>query len=67
VIHGENGFLAEVGDTAAMSQYALQLLTNPALYHTFREACIVRAKSVFCCNQIREVYENIYERILQLE
>ena len=67
VIHGENGFLAEVGDTAAMSQYALQLLTNPALYRTFREACIVRAKSVFCCNQIREVYENIYERILQLE
>ncbi len=65
VVHAETGYLAAVGDTAAMAEYALQLLTDNTLYHKFYEACIRRAQTVFCNEIICQTYEDIYYRVLQ--
>jgi len=64
VIHGECGFLAPVGDTEAMADYALRLLTDDALYARFREACLRRARNEFNSERIIDQYEQIYYRVL---
>ncbi len=64
VIHGECGFLAPVGDTEAMADYALRLLTDDALYARFREACLRRARNEFNSERITDQYEQIYYRVL---
>lgn len=40
VVPGETGFLAPIGDTKRMADYAVQLLSNDALAATFKEACV---------------------------
>lgn len=64
VLHGETGFLAPVGDTEAMAEYALRLLTDDALYARFREACLKRARNDFNSERIADQYEQIYYRVL---
>lgn len=64
VSHGETGFLAPIGDTVRMANYAMQLLSDPVLYHQFSEACLDRACNKFCNDYIAEQYEQIYLRVL---
>jgi N-acetyl-alpha-D-glucosaminyl L-malate synthase BshA len=64
VIHGQTGFLAEVGDVETMARYAIRLLTDPALHRTFSENGIVRAQEFFCADRVAEQYEAIYRRVL---
>ena len=67
VTHGETGFLASVGDVAAMSAYAEQLLLDDKLHEQFRLACISRARNEFCNDVITTQYEQIYYRALGIE
>ncbi|GGA23283.1 N-acetyl-alpha-D-glucosaminyl L-malate synthase BshA [Paenibacillus physcomitrellae] len=67
VKHGETGYLAPIGDTAAMADFALQLLHDDALAAKMREACISRAKTQFNSDKITKQYEQIYYRVLQAE
>jgi N-acetyl-alpha-D-glucosaminyl L-malate synthase BshA len=67
VTHGETGFLAPIGDTDLMSQYAITLLSNPKLYDRFTKACLDRARHVFCNDVITAEYEKIYYRVLGKE
>jgi len=64
ISHGETGFLAPVGDTAAMAGYVRQLLSNPALHKSMSEKGIARAKNCFGDYQIMKLYEQIYYRVL---
>ena len=64
VIHGQTGFLAEVGDVETMARYAIRLLTDPALHRTFSENGIARAQEFFCADRVAEQYEAIYRRVL---
>lgn len=64
ISHGETGYLAPIGDTGAMSQYVLKLLTDPQLYRQFSQAGIERATHRFCNDSITSEYEKIYYRIL---
>jgi len=67
VVHGETGFLAPIGDTKRMADYAVQLLSNDALAATFKEACLKRACGQFCDGLITQQYEQIYYRVLGRE
>lgn len=64
VIHGETGFLAEVGDTESMARECIRLLVDPELYSRISEACTARAKHTFCSEASVERYEDIYYRIM---
>jgi N-acetyl-alpha-D-glucosaminyl L-malate synthase BshA len=37
-VHGETGYIAEIGDIDRMARYAVELLTNPARYQHFSES-----------------------------
>ncbi len=67
VSHGETGFLAPVGDTAAMADHVIRLLSDEELYRQFSQACIRRATHQFCNNTITAQYEDIYCRVLGRE
>ncbi|CAG5087057.1 N-acetyl-alpha-D-glucosaminyl L-malate synthase BshA [Thermobacillus xylanilyticus] len=67
VAHGTTGFLAPVGDTERMAEYAVQLLSDESTYARFREACLERARTTFCNDRITAEYERIYYRVLGIE
>jgi len=67
VAHGSTGFLAPVGDTERMAEYAIRLLGDDAMYARFREACLERARTIFCNDRITAEYERIYYRVLGIE
>ena len=64
ITHGETGFLAPIGDTEQMAEYAIRLLNEPALYSAVSKKCLERAASQFCSERITAQYERIYYRVL---
>ncbi|GIP32422.1 N-acetyl-alpha-D-glucosaminyl L-malate synthase BshA [Paenibacillus sp. J2TS4] len=64
VTDGETGYLAPIGDTEQMAAGVLRLLTDEALYRSFTEACLYRARNTFCNDLITYQYEQIYYRVL---
>ncbi len=67
VTHGETGFLAPIGDTGAMAEYAVRMLLDNTMYERMSEACIKRARTKFCNDMISRTYEDIYYRVLNRE
>lgn len=63
VRHGIDGFLAPVGDTKQMADYAVQLLRNPQLWNEFSLAGMQHARAQFSAAAIVEQYEEIYYRV----
>lgn len=63
-VHGETGYIAEIGDVDRMAKYAVDLLTQPAKYSVFSEACRRRAVEQFRKEAIVPLYEEYYRRIL---
>ncbi len=64
VVHGETGYIAEIGDVERMAKYAIDLLTNEARYKLFAEASRKRAVEVFSADKVVDQYEKYYERVL---
>ncbi|MFD2672928.1 N-acetyl-alpha-D-glucosaminyl L-malate synthase BshA [Marinicrinis sediminis] len=64
ITHGETGYLAPIGDTSTMTRYAIDLLKDERKYADFREACLQRARQVFCNDLVAGEYEDIYYRVL---
>jgi L-malate glycosyltransferase len=62
-VHGQTGFIAEIGDIDRMARYAIDLLTNPSKHALFAEAARKRAIE-FESSKIIMQYEQHYERIL---
>ncbi|MDF2721630.1 MAG: N-acetyl-alpha-D-glucosaminyl L-malate synthase [Paenibacillus sp.] len=67
VTHGHTGYLADIGDTSLMADYAVQLLSDPDLYKAMSAACLYRARKTFCNDLITAQYEQIYYRVLGRE
>jgi len=65
-IPGETGFLAEVGDTEAMSNYAIQLLSNPDYLANMKEKAFQQA-CTFDISNIIPQYEQLYSRFCRME
>ena len=63
-IHGETGFLADVGDVNTMAQYAIQILRDTETLARFRENALARAK-LFDIELVVPQYESYYEEVLK--
>lgn len=65
VTHGSTGFLAPIGDSAAMADYTIRLLSDPQLAERLSSECISRAKEQFNSQRIMDQYLGIYQRVLK--
>ncbi len=64
-VHGETGYICEIGDVERMAKYAVELISNPSRYARFSEAARRRAVEMFDASIIIPKYEQYYERVLQ--
>ncbi len=62
-IHGETGYIAEIGDIERMSKYAIELLSNEKKYKLFSKRARERAME-FNQEDIIRKYEKYYETVL---
>ena len=65
VLHGECGFLSEVGDVEEMAENCLRLLTDDELYGRFSRKARELAVTNFNISKITGMYENFYHSILE--
>lgn len=61
---GVNGYLAPVGDVAAMSRRVIELLTSEDTFGRVSEAARRNAESRFCAAKLIKRYEDHYARLL---
>ncbi|MCI0412639.1 N-acetyl-alpha-D-glucosaminyl L-malate synthase BshA [bacterium] len=64
VVHGETGFLANLGDVDKMAEYSLEILRNSSLRQRLGENGRRRAIEVFDQKKIVPLYEKYYEKVL---
>jgi N-acetyl-alpha-D-glucosaminyl L-malate synthase BshA len=64
VVHGETGYVAEMGDTQRMAKYVVDLLTNQKKYDRFAAASRQRAVECFRTELVVPEYESLYERLV---
>jgi N-acetyl-alpha-D-glucosaminyl L-malate synthase BshA len=64
-IHGETGYLSNVGDVDEMAKNAIYLLQNETLFQEFRQNSLKRAK-VFSLKNVLPLYEDIYDRLVKI-
>ena len=62
-VHGETGYLAEVGDVDSMANFGLEILQNPEKHEAFKANAYTRALK-FSIKEIVPKYEAAYERAL---
>ncbi|WP_414053686.1 N-acetyl-alpha-D-glucosaminyl L-malate synthase BshA [Macrococcus equi] len=63
--HNETGYIVDVGDTEAASEYALKLLTDDTLYQQFQQAMAIDIKNRFHSKIITDQYEEIYQSLIK--
>jgi len=59
-VHGETGYIAEIGDIDRMARYAIELLTNEGKRAMFGNAARRRAVEQFDAHKIVNQYEEYY-------
>jgi N-acetyl-alpha-D-glucosaminyl L-malate synthase BshA len=62
-IHGESGYLSEVGDVEDMAKNALKILETPEIHQKFKDNARARAEQFDIKNIIKN-YEKLYESML---
>jgi N-acetyl-alpha-D-glucosaminyl L-malate synthase BshA len=65
VVHGETGYVAEMGDTQRMAKYVVDLCTNQKKYERFAGASRKRCEDEFRTELLVPQYEAIYERVVR--
>jgi len=65
IVHGETGYLVELGDVKAASDYALKILSDDTTLKQFRNASLKRAKETFYSETIVNQYIDLYNRLLK--
>lgn len=66
VVHGESGWLSEVGAVDKMTEDSVRLLEDPELHQAFSRAARQRAVSVFEEKAIVAQYLALYESLLEI-
>jgi N-acetyl-alpha-D-glucosaminyl L-malate synthase BshA len=62
---GQNGCLAEVGDTARMARCAIELLSDESRLRQMGKRARLAAQSRFCSTKIIPQYEDFYRAVLE--
>jgi len=63
MIQGETGYMADIGDINAMSNYALNILRKDDVLNVFKKNAAAHARK-FDISNIIPLYEKLYERFL---
>ncbi len=63
-IHGETGFLADLGDVDTMAKYAIEILEDEEKLKAFRKNALAQARR-FDLKSIIPQYEKYYEEVLE--
>jgi len=63
-IHGETGFLSDVGDVEDMSKNAIHILKDEELHEQFKKAARQHAEK-FDIEKILPIYEDLYKKVLK--
>jgi len=63
-VHGETGYIAEIGDIDRMARYSVELLTNEVKRRQFGLAGRARAEQNFDVRKIVTMYEDYYAECL---
>jgi glycosyltransferase involved in cell wall biosynthesis len=63
-VHGETGYIAEIGDIDRMARYAVELLTSEPKHALFRAAARKRAVEQFDIHKIVNRYEQYYDECM---
>lgn len=61
-VHGKTGYLADVGDVAAMAKFAIKILEDEATLQTFKDNALAHAAE-FSIDKIVPMYEALYEQV----
>ena len=64
VVHGETGYVAELGDVQRMAKYAIELLGDERKWDLFSRNSRKRAVEKFNSDLIVPLYEKLYEEAL---
>lgn len=64
IVHGETGYLADLGDIDTAAKYAIELLNDDRRLEQFSERSYERARDVFHSRQIIKQYMKLYEDLL---
>lgn len=64
ILHGETGYLTEVGNVERMASYVIELFEDKNKYEKFSEQARERAVKLFDKNLIVPKYEQFYAKIL---
>ncbi|MDW3973963.1 N-acetyl-alpha-D-glucosaminyl L-malate synthase BshA [Staphylococcus saprophyticus] len=63
--HEDTGYIVNVGDDEVASAYAIQLLTNPELYHEMQTRMLEDVANRFSSDLIADQYEYYYKKMLE--
>ena len=63
-IHGQTGYLTDVGDVKAMAAFSLELLKDEKKLEQFKENALHQAQN-FHINNIIPMYETLYENVMK--
>lgn len=66
-VHGQTGYISEIGDVDRMARYGIDLLRDRKRYERFSRAARERAEAQFSADLIVPQYEEYYRQILELE
>lgn len=61
--HGVNGYVAELGDTASASEFAVRILEDEGLHRQFSEESMRMVRERFNSEQIVDQYEALYQKV----
>lgn len=64
IVHGETGYISELGDLESAASHAIKLLSNDQLLKEFSENAFSRMMRTFHSNEIVRQYTQLYETIL---
>ena len=62
-IHGETGYVSEIGDIDDMAKNTIKLLSDEALLTQMKKNSLARAQ-LFDIEKILPLYENYYQRVI---
>ncbi|WP_312475799.1 N-acetyl-alpha-D-glucosaminyl L-malate synthase BshA [Neobacillus sp.] len=66
ILHGETGFICEVGDIEDISNKAIALLNNQHTHQQFSALSVETVRTKFKADKIVEQYEQIYFKLMNL-
>src|SRR5699024_129431 len=64
IVHGETGYVVELGDTESAARYAIELLEDDLLRERYSKNALDRAQTLFNSEEIVSQYIALYDKLL---